>query len=211
MDTGLTSGIASIGYGGVALDSSSAAKAFTVLKTGGEARTITCVSGVTGSTTFTVTFTPVAGGSRTTTLRILNNDGDEGTFDIALTGTGLSFTNDTDGDGLNDASEFNMAPLGFDWEVSQPSLVAALPGLLNPAGFYTTAQVQALNLPTPLIQRNPAGDFTLTIGVEKSTTLLPGSFNPFPMNTPGFTTTISGAGKLEFQFTAPDNAAFFRL
>ena len=44
-----------VGYGGVALDSSSAAKAFTVLKTGGEARTITCVSGVTGSTTFAVT------------------------------------------------------------------------------------------------------------------------------------------------------------
>ena len=64
----------------------------------------------------------------------------------------------------------------------------------------------------PLLQKNPTtGLFILTIGVEKSTTLLPGSFNPFPMNTPGFTTTISGAGKLEFQFTAPDNAAFFRL
>ena len=64
----------------------------------------------------------------------------------------------------------------------------------------------------PLLQKNPTtGVFTLTIGAQKSTTLLPGSFNPFPMNTPGFTTTINGAGKLEFQFTVPDRAAFFRL
>jgi len=69
-----------------------------------------------------------------------------------------------------------------------------------------------LNAGTSLLQKNPTtGDFTLTIGLEKSTTLLPGSFNPFPMNTPGFTTTINGAGKLEFRFTVPDNAAFFRL
>jgi hypothetical protein len=31
------------------------------------------------------------------------------------------------------------------------------------------------------------------------------------MNQPGMTTTINGEGKLEFQFTVPDNAAFFRL
>ena len=104
-----------------------------------------------------------------------------------------------------------MAALGFDWKVSQPTLVSNYYANANGAGLFTTAQVQALNLPTPLIQRNPAGDFTLTIGVEKSTTLLPGSFNLFPMNTPGFTTTINGAGKLEFQFTVPDDAAFFKV
>ena len=27
----------------------------------------------------------------------------------------------------------------------------------------------------------------------------------------GFTTVINGAGKLEFEFTVPDNAAFFRV
>ncbi len=37
------------------------------------------------------------------------------------------------------------------------------------------------NVATPLIQRHPTtGVFTLTLGVEKSTTLLPGSFTPFP-------------------------------
>jgi hypothetical protein len=65
---------------------------------------------------------------------------------------------------------------------------------------------------TPLIQRHPTtGVFTLTLGVEKSTTLLPGSFTPFPMTGPGTSTVINGQGKLEFQFTVPDNAAFFQL
>ena len=119
---------------------------------------------------------------------------------------------DTDGDGMNDVAEFNLSALGFDWQVSQTGLVNTLAGGAESAGYYTTAQVQALNVDVPLIQRDPGtGVFKLTLGVQKSTTLLPGSFTLFPMNTPGFTTTINGAGRLEFQFTVPDNAAFFRL
>jgi hypothetical protein len=34
-------------------------------------------------------------------------------------------------------------------------------------------------------------------------------FNPFPFTEPG--TTINGQGRIEFEFSAPDNAAFFRL
>jgi len=45
--------------------------------------------------------------------------------------------------------------------------------------------------------------------VEKSTTLAPSSFTPFPMTAPQ--TTINGTGKLEFIFTVPDNAAFFKV
>jgi hypothetical protein len=161
---------------------------------------------------------------------------DESPFDINLTGTALAFTDDTDADGLNDASEFQMATLGYDWQVSQPALVNTLMSSATGAGLYnqtlynanrtagqndvinspntyslyTLSQVQALNVGTPLIQRNPStGIFTLSIGVEKSTTLAPGSFNAFPMTAPQ--TTINGAGKLEFQFTVPDNAAFFQL
>jgi uncharacterized delta-60 repeat protein len=40
------------------------------------------------STTFTITFAPTAGGTRTATLRIASNDFDENPFDITLTGTG---------------------------------------------------------------------------------------------------------------------------
>ena len=70
--------------------------------------------------------------------------------------------------------------------------------------------MQSLNVGTPLLQKNlSTGAFTLTIGVEKSTTLAPQSFNPLPMSAPQ--TIINADGKLEFQFTVPDNAAFFRL
>jgi hypothetical protein len=40
-----------------------------------------------GSTSFTVRFKPIAGGNRSTTLRVASNDGDENPFDITLTGS----------------------------------------------------------------------------------------------------------------------------
>lgn len=44
------------------------------------------VLGAEESTTFTVTFTPTSGGSRSTTLQITSDDADEGIFDITLEG-----------------------------------------------------------------------------------------------------------------------------
>jgi photosystem II stability/assembly factor-like uncharacterized protein len=44
---------------------------------------------MTASATFQVTFTPSAGGARTTTMRIANNDGDEAPYDITVSGTGV--------------------------------------------------------------------------------------------------------------------------
>lgn len=159
-------------------------------------------------TTFQVAFTPAVSGARTTTLRIVSDDPLRSPYDITLSGNGLSFTVDTDGDGLNDASEYQLSGLGFDWQVNQTAQVSSLPAVLNAAGFFTPAQVQALHMDTPLVQRNPAtGTFTLTIGVQKSANLT--QFNPFPMSQPQ--TSINGEGRLEFQFTVPDNTAFFRL
>ena len=210
---------------------SGGSKTFTIQNTGDGEMTITSVN-VTGgnpgdfsvnttgmltrvpagvSTTFNVTFTPVSYGSRTTTLRILNDDPGEGTFDITLTGAALSFTTDTDGDSLNDASEFQMAALGFDWQVNQPALVNTYFSNANGAGLYTTAQVQALNVGVPLLTKDTVtGKFKLTIGVRKTTNLAQ-PFLDFPMTGAGTTTAINAAGKLEFQFPVSDNAAFFRL
>jgi hypothetical protein len=68
--------------------------------------------------------------------------------------------------------------------------------------------VQALNVGTPLIQKNATtGAFTLTLGLEKSTYLT--SFTALPMTAPQC--LINGQGKLEFQFTVPGNTAFFRV
>lgn len=226
----LTSGTAGISCGGRPLGNASPPKTFTIrnlgnipltlgtpVASGGNVTDFT-VDGAgllltvppAGHTTFAVVFTPSGSGARSTTLSIANNDADESPFVISITGTGLLPDNDTDGDGLNDVAEFHYSAFGFDWQDSQPDLVATLNNGANSANLYTPGQVQALNVGTPLLARNPAtGGFTLTLGIEKSTTLQGGSFQPLPF-TPGGT-TINGAGEIEFQFTSPDNAAFFRV
>jgi hypothetical protein len=79
---------------------------------------------------------------------------------------------------------------------------------LTETEFFTASQVQALHVGTPLLQRNPAtGEFTLKLGVRKSTTL--NGFSPLPMTAPQ--TQINAQGQLEFRFTSTENAAFFRV
>src|SRR5262249_13832621 len=81
----------------------------------------------------------------------------------------------------------------------------------NTYNLYTLGQVQTLNMGVPLLTKEAGtGKFKLTIGVKKTTDLsLP--FADFPMNAAGSTTTINAQGNLEFEFTVPDNAAFFRV
>lgn len=100
----------SAAFGSQLAGSTSAAKIFTVKKTGTGSLTLTSV-GVTGEntndftpntdglagsvpaggeTTFSVTFTPVGVGPRATTLRIVSDDSDESQFDIRLTGAGVN-------------------------------------------------------------------------------------------------------------------------
>lgn len=163
------------------------------------------VAGPSGSTTFAVRFLATSTGAKTAALHIVSNDADENPFDIILTGLGLSPTADTDGDGLNDAAEFQMEALGFDWQLAQPTLVdvyfanAAAAGLGGGHGLQVDA---------PMLNKDPStGLFKLRIGIRKSTDLL--NFTPFPMTAPQ--TGISADGKLEFEFVSPDNAAFYRL
>jgi hypothetical protein len=194
--------VASLTGLGITIDGSDAAR-FTVT-----ASPTAPVSGPFGSTMFTVSFTPINTGVKTAALHISSNDPDENPFNINLSGQDLSFSQDTGGDGLSDAAKFYLSALGFDWQVSQPSLVNALFSNANVAGLYTTNQIQALNVGGPLIQSNPTnGLFTLTIGVQKATNLI--DFSAFPMTAPQ--TTINAQGNLEFQFGVTDNAAFFRL
>ncbi|MEY4245032.1 MAG: hypothetical protein RLZZ245_2617, partial [Verrucomicrobiota bacterium] len=78
----------------------------------------------------------------------------------------------------------------------------------NNYGLYSLSQVQALHVGTPLLTKDPvSGKFKLTVGVEKSTNLV----NFSPMAIPVGAATINPQGKMEFEFTAPDNAAFYRL
>jgi hypothetical protein len=162
------------------------------------------------STTFTVTFKPKGTESRTSAaeLHITSNDVDESTFDVDLTGLVLSTTGDKDDDGLNDWAEYRYAALGFDWKLGQAGLVETLIGNANFAGLFTETQIQALCIDTPLITRDPVTErFKLTIGLSKSNDLL--NWTKFPFTSPG--TTLNSDGQVEFEFTVPDNAAFFRL
>ena len=264
------------------------------------------------SSTFTIRFIPTSDGPKTAALSIPSTDGDESPFDITINATVLGFNHDTDGDGLNDASELQMAQFGFDWQVSQTGMVSLYYSSANGAGLYsqsqydaryiegqnsvlnnpnafslytssqydqnradgmnlifndpnsyglytsvqwlaartlgqldvmnapndyalftpaqvadsrtagrndvtsdpnaynlfTQSQFQALSVGKPLLQKNPStGAFTLTLGLEKSTDLT--TFTPLPMTAPQ--TSVNAQGKLEFQFTSPGNAAFFRV
>jgi hypothetical protein len=162
-----------------------------------------------GTVTFTVTFYPTTSGAKTAALHIGSNIfGVNNPYDINLTGTALSFTLDTDGDGLNDASELQMTALGFNWQVNQSALVNTYTSTANGAGYFNASQIQEMNLGMSLLQQNPAtNQFKLELGLEKSTDLT--HFTPFPFTAPQL--TVRPDGKIEFLFTVPDNAAFFRL
>jgi hypothetical protein len=161
-----------------------------------------------GETPFTVRLDAATAGQKTAALQIASNDPDETPYDINFTARVLSFTADADADGLSDAAEYLWRSLGFDWQLSQPALVAGFLADANRAGLHTAAQVQTLHIGTPLIARNPTtGQVKLTIGVKKATNL--SNFQPLPLTTG--TTAMNGAGELEFSFTPTDNAAFFRL
>ncbi|WP_264486864.1 hypothetical protein [Luteolibacter arcticus] len=162
-----------------------------------------------GFTAMALLFRPTSGGLKTAVLSIPNNDLDEGPYVFRLAGTSLSYSFDTDGDGMNDASELNMAALGFNWQTSQVSLVNTFKTNANGAGYYSLNQVQELHAGTPLISKNPAtGKFTLSMDWKKSTDLV--DFVDFPAPA-GSGVSISPAGDIEFEFSAPDPAAFFRL
>jgi hypothetical protein len=159
-------------------------------------------------TAFSVRFSAATPGVRTATLHIASNDPDNNPFDINLTATYLSFQADTDSDGLSDASELQMAALGYNWQVSQLSLVSNLFENAGRAGLFTPAQVQEQNAGMHLLSRDPAtGEGLLSIGVQKSTDLL--NFDPLPATAPQL--GVNGQGQIEFRFPATNSAAFFRL
>lgn len=159
-------------------------------------------------TTFTVTLNPSVPGVRSTVLRISNSDDNENPFDIQLTGLSLSPDHDTDGDGLNDVAELRMEALGFDWQVSNESLVAIFNSTANQAGLFSPQQVRSLRIPPPLLSKGPgAGEMTLTLWLEKSAGA--NVYEPLPLTPED--TSINPQGEMEFLFSVPDDTGFFRL
>jgi hypothetical protein len=110
----------------------------------------------------------------------------------------ISVPGDINGDGVVSQAEFDAV---------RTALLGNELAIQNSAGYYTEAQVRALQLGTPLLSQIAPGQFKLTIALQKATQLT--DFSPFPMTAPQ--TTINGQGQLEFLFSAPNPAAFFRL
>ena len=159
------------------------------------------------STTFKLRFAPTSNGPRTATVSIPTNDGDESPFLIHLTGRGLSYTTDTDGDGLSDAAESKLTAFNFDWQMKQTALVTAYMTSANRAGRYVPAQVHTLRAATPSIVRDPTnGRVKLTPRWEKSANLVDFFELPVPA---GSSVSITPSGGIEFEFAPADNAAFF--
>ena len=92
------------------------------------------------TTTFSAVFSPSSPGEKTAQLSIASSATHQSPFLVNISGLGLGENADTDGDGLNDAAEFSMSALGFDWQSNQPALVTALYGNANSAQLFTLSQ-----------------------------------------------------------------------
>ncbi|BCX48837.1 regulator of chromosome condensation repeat-containing protein [Haloferula helveola] len=176
-----------------------------------------------GETTLALVFAPLETGvtsDRTVTVRINSDDPAKGIYDFPMDSLAASFAEDSDGDGVSDGDEVRLVTLGFDYLIGQPQLA----GIYNAArdegedsilddpnavGLYTTGQVQVLRVRAPLLQRVGPGQFSLRVGLDRSPTMVPRSYLPFPFTAPE--TSVNGSGELEFQFTLPDDAAFLRV
>jgi hypothetical protein len=90
---------------------------------------------------FAVTFNPKSGGNKSAQISISSNDPDEEPFILSVAGFGIGQNVDSDQDGLNDAAEFCMSPLGFNWKLAQPSLVQNLYQNAWLAGLYSSNAV----------------------------------------------------------------------
>ena len=165
---------------------------------------------VEGSTSFSIRFSPSIYGVRSAAIHLLSSSGvtSLASYDINLRATSLSTTIDTDEDGLNDAAEGKIAALGFDWQTGQAALVGTLLGNAETAGLYTSEQIQKLHLGTPLLSRDPvSGTFQLQLGLSRSSHLE--DFQPFPFSSSGI--SVLKDGKLQFDFSSADDAAFFQI
>ena len=163
-----------------------------------------------GQTTFTVAFHPIARGSRPATLRILSDDADEASTDLALTGRGRtaletwrnsyfnSISNGGDGGNFTDYDRdgrVNLVEFGF-------GLNPRLPG-----GQLPTWQKVGGNYLASFPQPNGVGD--ILYGAEYSLTLAPGSWREILDTGTGsqhtFSVPIAGNTRMFWRFLVSEN------
>jgi hypothetical protein len=142
------------------------------------------------STTFSVSFAPTTGGTRTARISLVSNDTNNNPFVVNLTGFGIGTNIDTDKDGLNDAAEFLLNDLGFNWRKAQPELVNLLASNANTAGFFSKAQYDVFGAEQFSAGRASVSNSPANYGLV-SRTNIPAVRVAMPTNTP-FTFNLGG-------------------
>ena len=104
-------------------------------------------SGATGAIAVTFSSTGGITSQNTAALHVISNDTAASPYDVNLSAWGYSTTGDTDGDGMMDWAEYTGSAFGFDWQVPNPALIAALPEFNAAAGLYSIADMQTLHVP----------------------------------------------------------------
>ncbi|MCX6875624.1 MAG: SUMF1/EgtB/PvdO family nonheme iron enzyme [Verrucomicrobia bacterium] len=125
------------------------------------------VSGPSGTTTFTVAFTPTAVGVRSAAIHIANNDSDENPFDITLTGTGI-------------APEITVAqPPGTNLADGGSKVFGTAAVGLSTSLTFTVSNTGSDNLSGLALSRNGANAADFTVGALGASTLAPGTSTTF--------------------------------
>ena len=106
------------------------------------------------------------------------------------------------------SQELFQSAMAFGFDLGFESGTDSVIADPNSHGLYSLSQVQGLHVDAPLLAKDPTnGKFKLTIGIAKSTDLV--NFSPMPIDVGA--ATINSQGKMEFEFNATENAAFYRL
>jgi alpha-tubulin suppressor-like RCC1 family protein len=120
------------------------------------------------STQLPVTLDATLEGDLSGTMSIASNDPDLATFEIGLTGSVLSYGKDRDGDGLSDATEFQLAGLGFSWDYPDAQKLATLKNEAWRAGLVPGAQWRA-GRSGVFVEAGPeGGGAAVTLRLERS-------------------------------------------
>ena len=168
-----------------------------------------------GNTTFTIQFTPTVSGNKAAALHIANSNPWKSPYNISLSGQILFTQTQYDTNRTAGQSDVTGAPNTFGlYSAAQyaANRTAGQNDVINSPNtysLYTLSQVQTLNAGTPLLTKDQTtGKFKLTIGIQKTVDLQT-PFSAFPFTAPD--TTINAQGQMEFIFTVPGSAAFFRV
>jgi uncharacterized repeat protein (TIGR02543 family) len=137
---------------------------------------------------------------------LADNDGDGLTnYNECVVYGSNSNAKDSNGDGIEDGK---AVALGYSPTIDFTKLMNELKSNSSAYGLYSAAQVQSLSISSPLLTRDAVSKkFKLTLKAKKSTDLK--TFTDLPFSP--WDSTINAQGEMEFQFTSPDNAAFYRL